>query len=179
MPLATVHPTEAAAAHPSPRAPVRHPKGRRGTVRASRCPLGSTVVASRGCRVCGSRRVRRVHGSRRVRPVRRVHGSRRVRPVRRVHGSRQDRQVLGSQAEVRRVRQDHRVLGSQAEVRPGHRVRRVPARGEGRPVRRDHRVRRVPAAEEGHRGHRGRRTELPESVGKVPRSRHPRPHLCR
>ena len=165
---ATVRPTEVAAVHPSPKAPARHPKGRRGTDRASRCRLGSTVVANRDRRVRGSRRDRRVRGSRRDR---RVRGSRRDH---RVRGSRRDHLARGSRRDHRPVevagttgttwtpgstwtpgtaevtggppgggdRRDHRVHAP-AEVRLDHRDRRPDRRVHAAAeVRRDHRDRR-------------------------------------
>ena len=54
----------AAAVRPNPKAADHRPKERRGSDRASRCRLGSTAVANRGCRARGSLG-RRVRGSRR------------------------------------------------------------------------------------------------------------------
>ena len=146
---ATVRPMEAAAVHPIPRAPVRHPTGHRGTDRASRYPLGSTVAANRGCRVRGSHGCR-VRGSHRVdRPDRRVRGShradrlaRRVRDGshravdrpdhldRRVRGSRRvaDHRDHGSRRVADRWAADHldRRARAAAEVRPDHRGHIVP-----------------------------------------------------
>jgi hypothetical protein len=151
---ATVRPTEAAAVHPSPRAPARHPKGHRGTDRASRYPLGSMVVANRGCRVrgshgCrarGSRRDRLGRGSRRDRQGRRVRGSRRA-----DHRDRLDRRVRGSHRPDHRDRRDllDRRVRAEAEVRPDHhhQGRRVRAAAEVRP---DH-----------HHHHRGRHIARP------------------
>ena len=137
IPHRLVHPTVAAAVRPSPRAADHYPKGHRGIDRASRCPRGSMVVASRGCRVRGSHR----GADRRVRRVRRVRGSHpgADRRVRRVRGSHP-----GADRPVRRVR---RVRGSHpVEDRPARPVA-VARRGRAAAVARPDRLGRIEPVE--------------------------------